>query len=153
MADFISSFDIDNVLSPDDIFTKSKSDGTLTHIYGSGFYQSLSTASQIQSGVNLGNGSTVYNYGSGNNLYFNSLVGQNGIIVANSPSTSTVNIAIGSYNAATGGGNDKVIYENDKSITTNYTISQGKNGMSAGPITINNGVTLTVPNGSVYTVV
>jgi hypothetical protein len=54
---------------------------------------------------------------------------------------------------ATGGGSDRFIYENDQVVTTDYTITAGKNAMSAGPITINNGVTLTVPNGSTYTVV
>jgi len=54
---------------------------------------------------------------------------------------------------ATGGGTDRFIYENDQVVTTDYTITAGKNAMSAGPITINNGITLTVPNGSTYTVV
>ena len=58
---------------------------------------------------------------------------------------------------ATGGGSDKVIIENGTTITTNYTIgtSFGStcNAGSFGPITINAGVTLTIPSGSVYTVV
>lgn len=54
---------------------------------------------------------------------------------------------------ATGGGTDRFIYENDQVVNTNYTITAGKNAMSAGPITINNGVTITVPNGSTYTIV
>lgn len=54
---------------------------------------------------------------------------------------------------ATGGGSDRVFWENDTVVTTNYTITSGKNAMSAGPISINNGVTVTVPNGSVWTVV
>jgi len=54
---------------------------------------------------------------------------------------------------ATGGGSDRFIYENDQLVTADYTITVGKNAMSAGPITINNGVTVTVPNGSTYTVV
>jgi len=53
----------------------------------------------------------------------------------------------------TGGGTDNVFFENDQVMTSNYTIKSGKNAMSAGPITINNGVTLTVPDGSTYTVV
>jgi hypothetical protein len=54
---------------------------------------------------------------------------------------------------ATGAGTDRTFYENDQSVNTNYTISTGKNAMSAGPITINNGITVTVPDGSTYTVV
>jgi len=52
-----------------------------------------------------------------------------------------------------GGGPDKLFYENDIVMTTNYTITSGKNAMSAGPITVNPGVTLTVPAGSTYTIV
>ena len=58
---------------------------------------------------------------------------------------------------ATGGGSDKVIVENGTTITTNYTIGTTFgatcNAMSAGPITINSGVVLTIPAGSTYTVV
>lgn len=44
------------------------------------------------------------------------------------------------------------IYENSKTITANYTITSGKNAMSAGPITINAGVTVTVPAGSTWNI-
>ena len=37
---------------------------------------------------------------------------------------------------ATGGGSDEIFYENGQNVTTNYTITNGKNAMSAGPITI-----------------
>lgn len=54
---------------------------------------------------------------------------------------------------AVGGGTDSVFYENDQSVTTNYTITSGKNAMSAGPITINTGVTVTVPEGSTWSII
>ena len=54
---------------------------------------------------------------------------------------------------ATGGGSDEIFYENSQTITTDYTITSNKNAMSAGPITINNGVSVTVPSGSTYTIV
>lgn len=54
---------------------------------------------------------------------------------------------------ATGGGNDEIFYENGQTVTTNYTITNGKNAMSAGPITINAGVTVTVGTGETWTVV
>lgn len=44
-------------------------------------------------------------------------------------------------------------YENPANITTSYTITTGRNAMSAGPITINNGVTITVPSNSTWTIV
>jgi len=48
---------------------------------------------------------------------------------------------------ATGGGGDQVFQENELTVTTNYTLSTGKNAMSVGPITINSGVTVTIPSG------
>ena len=54
---------------------------------------------------------------------------------------------------ATGGGSDEVFYENSTTVTTSYSITSNKNAMSAGPISINNSVTVTVPSGSVWTIV
>jgi len=59
----------------------------------------------------------------------------------------------GQLGGAGGSAGDGVFYENDTNVTASYTISTNKNAMSAGPITINNGVTVTVPTGSVWTVV
>lgn len=55
--------------------------------------------------------------------------------------------------AAVGGGSDHVFYENGATVNTDYTITAGKNAMSAGPITIASGVTVTVPAGSTWSVV
>ena len=52
--------------------------------------------------------------------------------------------------STTGGG---AIYENSATISASRTIPSGSNGMSAGPIAVASGVTLTVSSGSVYTVV
>ena len=54
---------------------------------------------------------------------------------------------------ATGGGNDDIFYENGQNVTTNYTITNGKNAMSAGPITIDSGVTVTVGAGETWIVI
>jgi hypothetical protein len=53
---------------------------------------------------------------------------------------------------ATGGGSDEIFIENGQTVTTNYTISTNKNAMSVGPISINSGVTVTIPSGSNYVV-
>jgi len=47
----------------------------------------------------------------------------------------------------------KGLYEMANTISANYTISSGNNAISAGPITIDSGVSVTVPSGSVWTVV
>jgi hypothetical protein len=43
--------------------------------------------------------------------------------------------------------------ENDATITVSSTINTGRNAISAGPISIAGGVTVTIPTGSVWTVV
>ena len=48
---------------------------------------------------------------------------------------------------ATGAGGDQVFVENGVTVTTNYTLSTNKNAMSVGPITINSGISVTVPSG------
>lgn len=54
---------------------------------------------------------------------------------------------------ATGGVGNYAFFENDMTVTANYTITAGKNAMTAGPVTINDGVTVTIPDGSVWTIV
>lgn len=93
-----------------------------------------------------------------------------GIIYASS-STSAVSIAAGTAGqvlisngsgapswgdavaGATGGGDDKIFWENDQVITADYTITAGKNAGTFGPITINTGVTVTVPDDSVWSII
>ncbi len=53
---------------------------------------------------------------------------------------------------ATGGGADTVFYENTRTVTTNYTISTSNSAHSVGPISINSGVTVTIPSGARWVV-
>jgi hypothetical protein len=63
---------------------------------------------------------------------------------------STATVAGGQYfgSAAT-----KAIAYNANSIGENVTVTSGNNGLSAGPITINSGFTVTVESGSVWAIV
>jgi hypothetical protein len=45
------------------------------------------------------------------------------------------------------------LFENANTISANYTIGTNNNAVSAGPITVASGVTVTVPSGSVWTIV
>ncbi len=45
------------------------------------------------------------------------------------------------------------IYEVSQTISADYTITSGTNGLSAGPITVDAGVTVTIPSGSTWTIV
>jgi len=53
---------------------------------------------------------------------------------------------------ATGGGGDQVFVENSTTITTSYTLPSGKNAESVGPISISNGVAITIPSGQRWVV-
>ena len=52
---------------------------------------------------------------------------------------------------ARGGGTDKIFYESDTNVTTNYTITSGKNAHTVRP-GINSGITVTVPSGSLLVI-
>jgi hypothetical protein len=53
---------------------------------------------------------------------------------------------------ATGGGSDEVFVENGQTVTTSYAIPSGKNAMSTGPILIDSGAVVTIPDGSRWVV-
>ena len=52
-----------------------------------------------------------------------------------------------------GASTNPVFFEYDNSVDVSYTISTDKNAMTAGPIAIKAGVTVTVPSGSFLTIV
>ena len=54
---------------------------------------------------------------------------------------------------AQGAGSDNIFWENDQTVTQSYTITNGQNAGSFGPITIQSGVTVTVGAGETWTVV
>ena len=83
------------------------------------------------------------------------------------PSFNTANAAFAKANAALSNTNNTVFegnlrvsytvsvpafYENDANITMNVTISSGRNAFSAGPVAIANGVFVTIPDGSYWSV-
>ena len=59
---------------------------------------------------------------------------------------------IGGGAGATGGGTDEVFFESDTNVTTDYTITSGKNAHTVSPV-INSGVTVTVPSGSLLVII
>ncbi len=78
------------------------------------------------------------------------LAGQSALCAWNG--TDFVKVAGGS-GGATGGGIDQIFFENGQNVTVNYTITSGKNAGTFGPVTVDSGITVTVPTGSVWTVV
>jgi hypothetical protein len=76
--------------------------------------------------------------------------GQSCIIVCDGSTWRTLGLSGG---GASGGGVDQIFYENSNTITTSYTLTTNNNAMSAGPLTVASGVTVTVPTGSTWTIV
>ena len=74
------------------------------------------------------------------------------LVAWDSTANDFVKIAGGGGGAAGTGGN-QVFFQNDLTVTGSYTIPTGKNAGTFGPVTINSGVVVTVPSGSVWTVV
>ena len=54
---------------------------------------------------------------------------------------------------ATGAGGDQIFVQNGQTVTTSYTIPSGKNASTAGAVTINTGVVVTVSTGSRWVIV
>jgi hypothetical protein len=71
-----------------------------------------------------------------------------GVVFTKKDDNSVAEIAGGGGTVA-----DDCIYENSQTISNNYTVTSNKNAMSAGPITVNSGVTVTVGSTSTWTIV
>jgi hypothetical protein len=86
------------------------------------------------------------------------IVAGTGVTLSPTSGVGTVTITAsgggsGGGNYPTGGGTDKIFWENDATITTNYTVATGKNSMSIGPVAIATGVTVTISPGSVWAII
>ena len=98
------------------------------------------TAGQFYGGTSSPDSTTRLNYDG--HFYATKLYGDGSAITG-------INVDAG----ATGGSTDKIFWVNDTIVTANYTVPTGKNAGTFGPITINNDVVVTVPDGSTWTVV
>jgi len=81
----------------------------------------------------------------------------NGMFRYNTDSSSFEGYAAGAWGAvgggATGPGTDAIFWENDQTVSDDYTITNNKNAGSFGPIAVATGKTVTVGAGEVWTVV
>ena len=62
-------------------------------------------------------------------------------------------IGIGSPQAGAALNSGVPISENLNTVSYSYCVTTGSNAISAGPIVFTNGATVTVPDGSVWTIV
>lgn len=103
-------------------------------VVGTDYTASASPNVVLTSGANSGDEVQVVKYGS--------------FDVANTYTQAEVNALVD-----TAGAKNDIFWENSQTVATSYTITNGKNAMSAGPITIASGVTVTVGSGETWTVV
>ena len=108
----------------------------------SGNAATATTATNIAGG---GAGQLPYNTGSGATSFL--AAGTSGQLLQSNGTSAPSWVA--SPGAQAGG----VIYENSLTISSNYTLTAGKNGFSVGPITVNSGVSVTVPSGQRWVVI
>jgi hypothetical protein len=75
---------------------------------------------------------------------------------------NTTTVAFEGYNGtswasvgggATGGSTDQIFYLNGQTVTADYSIPSSYNAGTFGPITVNGGVTVTIPSGSTWSIV
>ena len=67
--------------------------------------------------------------------------------------TGATAVEWGDGGGATGGGTDKIFYNNGQTVTTAYTVPSGENAMSAGPVSVNTGINVTLTGTSEWVIV
>jgi len=95
----------------------------------------MSTKGSLLAGDGSGNPSTL---GVGTNNF---------VLTADSSEATGLKWAAAAAAGATGAGGDEVFVENERVVTTSYTLSTNKSAMCVGPLTLNTGVTVTIPSG------
>lgn len=148
---------------------------------GTGTLTLAGAASGFQSFAVIGNGNTTYytivdnaagtwEVGIGTYTSSGTTLSRDTVLANSSGTTSPINFASNSKDvfvtypaskstyedagqAVYGGGGTAAIYLSAQNVTVNTTVASGYNGMSAGTITVANGITVTVDNGSRWVVV
>jgi hypothetical protein len=134
----------------------------LDGVQGSSYLRSdtSDTASTLTINTLTIGSSAKINFANNDSISYNDGDGVGGFSFNADAGTNNARVRAGAYygdgsnltGIATGANND-IFWENGQTVTSNYTITNGKNAMSAGPITINSGVTVTVGAGETWTVV
>jgi chemotaxis protein histidine kinase CheA len=117
-------------------------------------YTAIASAVTLTSGATAGDEVNIYAFG-------NFTVAD--VVPASTGGTFQSNVVVnGNLDAQTftqngspleAGAKEGVFWENSQTVTTNYTITSNKNAGTFGPITIDSGVTVTVPSGSRWVII
>jgi len=112
--------------------------GTSDWEVGIGTYTSSGTTLSRDTVLESSNSGSLVNFGAGTKNVF-----------CTYPAEQSVYYNASNKVAITGG----AIWENTKTIASNYTISTDTNAMSVGTVTVSSGITVTVPSGSRWVIV
>ena len=112
-------------------------------VYVSGAPQEIASADRLKNSGNVARASSAPSSPQAGDLWFDTS-GSGALKVYDGVSTWD--------NAITGGGSytPPPIIENNQTISTSYSITVNKNGLSAGPVAVNNAVTVTVPGSATW---
>jgi hypothetical protein len=120
--------------------------GTTRYIYAPKFSKSYVVINNSDSTVYVSGGPTSPTTGTP------ITAGDSALVTWDTATSDYIKIA-GGGGGATGGGGDQVFFENDLTVTQDYTIGATKNAGTFGPVAIDSGATVTVPSTSVWTIV
>ena len=116
---------------------------TATYATSAGSATTAGSSTTATTATNLAGGAAnriAYQSGSGATTFLAAPTSTGTAVVYNGSTIGWTTVAVAYANGA--------VYENSQTITTDYTMTTGKNGQSAGPITIADGVTVTIPTDS-----
>ena len=141
-----------------DIASNTTTIGTLMPLTGGTFTGNVSLSSQIglQFKESTPNGNNFVAFKSPTTIASNvtwTLPAADGLAGQALVTDASGNLSWAAAGGASGAGTNLWALEHDNTISGSYTIGAGKNVVSAGPLTVNSGVTVTVPAGSNWVIV